>query len=326
MNKELAKTLTLALVNYIDENRPEDTMDCSSGECVSLEKAFTEENFDSVEALINKKLSRLTEFEQALSNYLKNDFEYFHTQKWDEKKWNDVIRTQSKELIAIAREQLIKDGYIIEKKAFHDAVEKVSPEVMKDVSDNVDKKEKELTEFQDAVRVMITKALTTHTKDGNGREMSCTVFIDDDTAILLSVGLLELAKKELARRDEVITLDKLPPYDKGFQDGKAEAMADLERTYFNNPDKLPKWLKDDIARRELNAHTKGYNKGYEVATKLYSAPSFIPYSPLYQSRPLCWEPGGTCTNPQMDCINCPRRNTGGGFSTSSGTSTSKAKG
>ena len=36
-------------------------------------------------------------------------------------------------------EQFIKDGYVIEKKAFHDAVEKVPPEVMKEVSDNVDK-------------------------------------------------------------------------------------------------------------------------------------------------------------------------------------------
>lgn len=228
MDKELAKTLTLALVNYIDENRPEGTMDCSSGECVSLEKAFTEENFDSVETLINKKLSRLTE-------------------------------------------------------------------------------------FQDAVRVMITKALTTHSKYGNGREMSCTVFIDDDTAILLSSELLELAKKQL-----LSYADESNPV--------IEAMADLKRTYFNNPEKLPKWLKDDIARRELNAHTKGYNKGYEVASKLHSAPSFIPYSPLYQGRPLCWEPGGTCTNPQMDCFNCPRKTTGGGFSTSSGTSTATLHG
>lgn len=138
MNHELAKTLTTALVQFIDRERPEGTMDCSNGECVSLEKAFTEENFDSVETLIKKKLSRLTEFEQALSNYLINDFEYFHTKKWDEQKWNDVIRTQSKEL-------------------------------------------------------------------------------------------LDLAKKELARQDEVITLDKLPPYDKGFQDGKAEALKDLPR-------------------------------------------------------------------------------------------------
>lgn len=70
MNHELAKTLTTALVQFIDSERPEGTMDCSSGECVSLEKAFTDENFDSVEALINKKLSRLTEFEKGVEKAL----------------------------------------------------------------------------------------------------------------------------------------------------------------------------------------------------------------------------------------------------------------
>lgn len=218
MNKELAKILTIALVNYIDENRPEGTMDCSSGECVSLEKAFTEENFDSVETLIKKKLSRLTEFEQALSNYLINDFEYFHTIKWDDQKWNEVIRTQSKELFAIARKQLIKDGYVIEKKAFHDAVENVDPEVMKEVSDNVDKEN-------------------------------------------------ELAKK---------------------------------------------YLED-------------YTKGYKDAEKQHNE-SVAYHFPIMPTTPVFGCDGIHCTNPQMDCINCPRRTTGGGFSTSSGTSTAKAEG
>ena len=197
MNKELAKTLTLALVNYIDENRPEGTMDCSSGECVSLEKAFTEENFDSVDALIKKKLSRLTEFERTLAELV-----------------NDVF----------AKEPENPFVWII----------------------------------------------------GSG----------------WAEKLLAIAKKELARRDEVITLDKLPPYDKGFQDGKAEAMADLERIYFYNPEKLPKWFKDDIARKELNAHTKGYNKGYKDAEKQYNEsvayhyPDPIPTGIPYQS-PQC---------------------------------------
>ena len=187
MNKELAKVLTTALVQFIDRERPEGTMDCSNGECVSLEKAFTEENFDSVETLIKKKLSRLTE-------------------------------------------------------------------------------------FQNAVRVMITEALTTHIKDGNGREMSSTVFIDDDTAILLSAGLLELAKNELLSYS-----DESNP--------KIEAMADLERTYFCNPDKLPKWLKDDIARKELNAHTKGYNKGYKDASEEYNKCASYHF-PTVTIRPL----------------------------------------
>ena len=132
MNKELAKTLTIALVNYIDENRPEGTMDCSSGECERLEKAFEVNNLDFVEGFMEKKLSRLTEFEQEVS---------------------DMV------------------------------------EYCKEHGKNV--------AFDYAKRHAQT--------------------------------LLDLAKKELARRDEVITLDSLPPYDKGFQDGKAEALKDLPR-------------------------------------------------------------------------------------------------
>ena len=32
--------------------------------------------------------------------------------------------------------------------------------------------------------------------------------------------------------------------------------------------------------------------------------------------PPCYAPNGICTNPQMDCINCPKRGTGGTWSTS----------
>lgn len=28
--------------------------------------------------------------------------------------------------------------------------------------------------------------------------------------------------------------------------------------------------------------------------------------PVQVDHPFCWEPGGMCTNPQMDCINCPK--------------------
>ena len=248
MDKELAKTLTLALVSYLDENRPEGTMDCSSGECVSLEKAFTEENFDSVETLIKKKLSRLTE-------------------------------------------------------------------------------------FQDAVRVMITEALTTHIKDGNGREMSSTVFISDDTAILLSAGLLDLAKKELARRDEVITLDNLSPYDKGFQDGKAEAMADLERTFECNPDKLPIWLKNELAKKHLNGYSMGRDDAMRdmmdfLKSRFSSEEAKWPNSPAINVpiwTPPCYN-GGPCTNPSKDCINCPRANVVISPNTASGTSTATLHG
>lgn len=54
---------------------------------------------------------------------------------------NENLKECSAKLLALAREQFIKDGYVIEKKAFHDAVEKVAPEVMKEVSDKVDMEE-----------------------------------------------------------------------------------------------------------------------------------------------------------------------------------------
>lgn len=232
MDIELARTLTIALVSYLDENRPEGTMDCSSGECVSLEKAFTEDNFDSVETLINKKLSRLSEFEDKLVS-----FALQCGGKWD-----------------IAKE----------------AAKKWSNE------------------------------------------------------------FLALAKKELARRDEVITLDNLPPYDKGFQDGKAEAMADLERTFECNPDKLPLWLKNELTKKHLEGYTLGkedtmrdmidYMKDRDKAKE-----PVAPVINLHSYTPPCYN-GGPCTNPFKDCINCPRAGAVINHSSTSGTSTLKADG
>lgn len=37
------------------------------------------------------------------------------------------------------------------------------------------------------------------------------------------------------------------------------------------------------------------------------------YPPTY--NPPCYAPDGICTNPQRDCINCPKRGTGGTWST-----------
>lgn len=66
--------------------------------------------------------------------------------------------------------------------------------------------EPELSEFEQEVRVCVTKNLTTHIKDGNGREMSSTVFIDDETAKKMAAELLELAKKEFCK-DCCVNLD-----------------------------------------------------------------------------------------------------------------------
>lgn len=40
-----------------------------------------------------------------------------------------------------------------------------------------------------------------------------------------------------------------------------------------------------------------------LTTPEKDVPHFIP---LQNIHPFCYEPGGHCTNPQMDCINCPR--------------------
>lgn len=42
-----------------------------------------------------------------------------------------------------------------------------------------------------------------------------------------------------------------------------------------------------------------------LTTPEKEVPRFIP---LQASHPYCWEPGGICTNPLMDCINCPKHN------------------
>lgn len=205
MNKELAKTLTLALVQFIDSERPEGTMDCSSAECKSIEEMFEGDQFDIIEAFIKKKLSRLTEFEKGVDNA-------FICVGLENVPYSTVKRIAS-ELLYIARKQLL----------------------------------------------------------------SCA--------------------------DE------------------------------SNLEKLPEWLKNELARKHLEGCTKGYkegyNKGYEVATKLYESVAYhFPIMPAINIptwTPPCYY-GGPCTNPQMDCISCPRRTTGGMFSTSSGTSTSKAEG
>lgn len=48
-------------------------------------------------------------------------------------------------------------------------------------------------------------------------------------------------------------------------------------------------------------------------------PASAPPVVLQGHHPLCYEPGGTCMNPQMDCINCPRH--GNGYGLTIGTST-----
>lgn len=165
MTKELAKALTTALIQFIDRERPEGTMCCSSYECEKIEKAFEGGCYDIVEEFIKKKLEApLTPFQQCLNGILRKV--YF--------------------------------------------AEAPNP-----------------TAF-------IIKCIQNSTKE-----------------------LLELAKKQLLSYP-----DESNP--------AIEAMAELERTFECNPDKLPRWLKNEIERIKRDAYTRGYNKGYKDAEDEYN--------------------------------------------------------
>lgn len=296
MTKELAKLLATALVEFIYKDKPSETLHHLDTERMVFMTCLKDGAFDTLNSMIQSKLSGLTEFESSLRQVLVEALSgEMPTGSSGSMSWaviisDDEIKKLAPKILNLAREQLIKDGYVIEKKAFHDAVEKVSPEVMKEVSGNVDKMEEELTEFEKFMDKVVDDAIReTYSKDG---------FYD------ICRDALALAKKELARRDEVITLNNLPPYDKGFQDGKAEAMADLERTFECNPDKLPKWLKNALLQKYL----VGYDKGREEERRYGS------------QKPMCWEPGRLCTNPMRDCINCPRMSTMEMYNTTCGAS------
>lgn len=212
MNHELAKTLTTALVQFIDREQPKDKMGVSSIEAEEIERCFTEDKFERIEDwCAYRMLPELTEFEKCMLDFAKARDEYeFDSTKVVElnDKVIELTKSYSKKLLALAKEQLLS-------------------------------------------------------------------YADESNPAI-------------------------------------EAMADLERTYFCNPDKLPKWLKDDIARKELNAHTKGYNMGYKDAEKQYNE-SVAYHFPIMPTPPSGWGCDGIhCTNPHGDCINCPQRFTTGG--------------
>lgn len=223
MNKELAKTLSTALVQFIDMERPEGTMCCSNTECGSIEQMLEGEHFDIVEAFIQKKLSRLTEFEDKLVSFALQCGGQWDTANEEAKKW-------SNEFLSLARREL------------------------------------------------------------------------------------------LSYPDE--------------RNPAIEAIADLERAVTcGNVDNIPKWLTEELNKAfkkgQESSHEdylRGYNNGYNDAEKWYNN-RVASRSPIMPTPLSGWGCDGThCTNPQMDCINCPRKNIGGGFNMQSGTSDAKMEG
>jgi predicted transcriptional regulator len=109
MNHELAKTLTTAIVQFIDRERPEGTMCCSNTECDALERAFIADNFISVESFIQKKLSRLTEFEQEVSDIVE------YCKEHGENVAFDYAKRHAKTLLSLAKKELLKDDELTKK-------------------------------------------------------------------------------------------------------------------------------------------------------------------------------------------------------------------
>lgn len=70
-----------------------------------------------------------------------------------------------------------------------------------------------------------------------------------------------------------------------------------------------KLTKDDLMRlpkeRLAEIIVEMQEEPLTLTTPEKGVPHFIP---VQASHPYCWEPGGMCTNPQMDCINCPKHN------------------
>ena len=92
---------------------------------------------------------------------------------------------------------------------------------------------------------------------------------------------------------------------------KQDTLIELQKNLYSCPEKLPRWLSEELGRIRLEEHTKGftngYNKGYEDAQEATSYHYPITF-PTY--TPPCFN-GGKCTNPFRDCINCPNQNSGG---------------
>lgn len=115
MNKELAKTLTTALVQFIDRERPEGTMCCSNIECGALEEAFKSDNLDDVEAFIQKRLSRLTEFESSLRQIIEVTLSdevpngSGGTMSWAVVLSDDDIKKLAPKVLDLAKKELLKD-------------------------------------------------------------------------------------------------------------------------------------------------------------------------------------------------------------------------
>ena len=154
---------------------------------------------------------------------------------------------------------------------------------------------------------------------------------DDDAAVSdVARHFYEIGKKQKEQKPVEWSEDDekmLQSIIKDFRAGKVSTIGQEQWLKFLRPqtkEELAKMLQDEYNKGketgEREGYTKGYDKGYKDANESSSY-----HFPIMPTTPSGWGCDGThCTNPQMDCINCPRKTTGGSFSTSSASGTSAA--
>ena len=123
MTQELAKTLTTALVQFIDRERPEGTMDCSNVECTNLENAFNTDNYSYIAAFIRRKLLRTSEFEYALRDKI---YGWVKCGKLPSEMPEEFMR-DAKELVELAKNEFgMPEGTIAYQKGVEEGRRQVS--------------------------------------------------------------------------------------------------------------------------------------------------------------------------------------------------------
>ena len=164
----------------------------------------------------------LTEFEQEVSDIVE------YCKKNGKIVADGYAKRHAKLLLSIAREQFIKDGYVIEKKAFHDVVKKVDPKVMKEVSKNIDNTER--TEFeQELINFFNEGNAILPDKDGMYNKRDCEEFLHKSASKLLAI-----AEKELTTKYKVSSDYNGFVYGQGYKVGMEDALKEKSRNITAN--------------------------------------------------------------------------------------------
>ena len=179
------------------------------------------ESFDDLFIVTPGK--EMTDFEKKLWEVLKSEGSPIGPIEKFTNVDEEVFHSYAAELLALAREQFIKDGYVIVKKAFLEAVEKVDPEVMKEVSENVDKTV--LTEFERKVKQLMG-SYPVATRENHG---SLIYEVRKAADEVLSLAREQLQPEIDAEIEKAYKNADDVQYRKGFEDGKAEALNDLPK-------------------------------------------------------------------------------------------------